>query len=368
MRLASYLGLATCIGVGGYWLSADGTPVVTAPSRPAVRTAKIPTVVVPPSLPADAPIVDDEEITEDVAVEEIRGHATITDPAEFAMVFEVDGTTYLRLSAEERATAHGTPRLILSTVEYGEPYAAVVAQVTVGALPAELRGWANREVVVDGDCKARVIGFAEVSRVIGDASDPYAYDEDGERLENEPWTVDRVRESNVTLAAKLDRCTGTWARAADWSPATVVARIEAPALEQAALDDLIAIKGEELAASWKEQGGEGTWREATTITTSTWLHPDTNERWIFVQASKPGYCGEPGISAMAVYRAGADGTPHLATELADAAASIDDVVDLDGDGQPEFLTSQGDGTYLQDLADTAHESIYLQRHSYGCGC
>jgi hypothetical protein len=369
MRLASYLALATCVGVGGYWLSADGKPAAPAPTLTAVRTAKLPVIVVPPaSLDTDEEPILDDEPAEEVADEVLRGHGGISDPAEFAMVFSVGADTYVRLSNEARATSHGTPRLILA--DRDSEITSVVAPVTVGALPPAYRAWANRDVLVNGDCKARVIGFAEVSRVAGEASDPYSnFDDEGNRLPVEDWTVESVMAENVTLAAKLDGdCDGTWARAADWSPAVIVAHVEAPALEQAALDDLIAMKGEEIAASWKAQGGEGTWREHAEITTSTWLHPDTNERWIFVQASHPGYCGDPGIAAMAVYRAGPDGKPRFATELNDAGVNIDELVDLDGDGQPEFLGSRGDSTELYDLADTSHDSIYVQRHHYGCGC
>jgi len=41
-------------------------------------------------------------------------------------------------------------------------------------------------------------------------------------------------------AGRTARCRGTWARAESYSPAAVAAKIEAPALESAALADLLA--------------------------------------------------------------------------------------------------------------------------------
>jgi len=183
----------------------------------------------------------------------------------------------------------------------------------------------------------------------------------------EEWTVERVTESNVTLAAQLDgACDGSWARAESFSPAAVAIHVEAAALESAARDDLFASIDDEMTTSWKDMGGEGTWRDAATITTSTWEHPLTNERWVFVQAHRDGSCGDANFSRMAAYRVGENGKLRLATTMTHGASEIDQVVDLDGDGQPELLVDGG--TELVDLADRSHEAIYIQSYHYGCGC
>lgn len=363
MRLASYLGLATCVAAGSYWLVTDGTTGPVAPTAPAIRTAKIPAAVIARVALAEPAPELAEEVTAD-SEEPIHGLDQITDPAELAMVFDLDGDTYVRLSEDETATSHGTPHLIS-----GDDVTAVIAPVTVGALPPALRGWANRAVVVDGACEARVVGFAEISRVIGFASDPTSYDEDGEPIPADDWTVESVREQGVVLAAKLDRCDGTWARAADWSPAAIVAKVDAPALERVAADDMVAMFDSELADDWREQGGEGTWRDAAKVTTSTWAHPLTEERWIFVQASHPGTCGEANIEKLAAYRVGADGQPRFVSELGGGHDTIEQVIDVDGDGQPELLmASEDDSTELVDLAGSGQQAIYIPHVSYGCGC
>src|SRR5438477_317145 len=83
-------------------------------------------------------------------------------------------------------------------------------------------------VLADGTCSARVVGFAEVSRVSGEppGTEEYYYhdgegDADGDderknRDEPPKWTIDDVRQHGVTLAARLDGCGGTWARASEF--------------------------------------------------------------------------------------------------------------------------------------------------------
>ncbi|MDQ3334426.1 MAG: hypothetical protein M4D80_04630 [Myxococcota bacterium] len=295
--------------------------------------------------------------------EEIRGF-TAAGPEEFAMVFDVDGVTYLRLSQEETATAHGSPRMTET-----DGMTAVVAPVGVNALPAHFQKWAGRSVLVDGDCRARVVGFAEVSRVTGEAGDEWAYDEDGNPPEPTPWTVELVRESNVTLAAKLDGCFGTWARAETESAAAIAATLDEPALESAALADLMAkTDHDETQINWKEMGGEGDWRDHVDVTSVAWQHPQTEEKWVFVQARRSGSCGDASVSLMAAYRVRADGTVHRAADLDFAHGDISQVVDVDGDGQPELVMGGGASSELVDLANGHHDSIYVPSHSHGCGC
>jgi len=366
MRLASYLALAACVGLGGYLVSDTED---TSPAQPAARSPRIaalPAIAVPPSLPADDTLAPTVEDVDPIDVDEaMRGHASITDPAEFAMVFAVDGTSYLRLSAEERASVRGAARL----VEHDGVF-SVVAPVTTDAMPADLRAWAGRSVLVDGTCRARVVGFAEVSRVSGDAGPSWDYEED-KPVEAPAWTIESVSESNVTLAAKLDGCTGTWARAESYSPAAVAAKLDEPALESAAIADLLAkTEDDALQANWQEMGGEGDWRDAAEVVSQVYQHPLTNERWVFVQAWKSGGCGDASFSMMAAYRAREDGTVHRVADLDFGDEDLEQVVDLDGDGQPELILGGGDNrSVLVDLANTRHESIDVPYHAqHDCGC
>lgn len=371
MRLSSYLALAAFAGLGGYLFVNDTEGSAQPPKPRAQRSAKLPAIAISqPSLPDDE--YDDEDLAPELDVveedeEEVRGFAGDLEPEEFAMVFSVDGTSYLRLSTDEEASARGPGKFI---DEGG--IASVVAQVATAAMPDDLRKWAGRTVLVNGTCRARVVGFAEVSRVSGYASDPHNYDEDGNHIEPEAWTAELVLERNdVTLAAKLDGCDGTWARAESYSPAAVASMIEAPDLEAAAIGELLAKNDDDVNdEAWRQSGGEGDWRDAVDIKTTAWQHPFTNERWVFVQANTGGGgCGEASMSLMAAYRAKPDGTVRRFTDLGYAYDTIAQIVDLDGDGQPELILGGDDRAELVDLANEHHESIDVPSYGYdGCGC
>jgi hypothetical protein len=362
------LGATVAIGLYAVGTHTPAHPTPPAPHAKAVVTA--PRYVAPPTL-TDTP-VDDEPVEadgdEEEELEEIRGMAPIEDPAELAMVFSLDGDSYVRIASDEHAASHGSPRMI----DDGSTL-AVIAPVLLSALPEELRRWSGRTVMVDGTCRARVVGFAEVSRVAGEppGTDSYYYSSEEERgdMEKPEWTIDNVSEANVMLAAKLDGCTGTWARGAEFSPAAIAEATSDADLESAALADLLAQNDDDATQdSWKESGGEGDWREAVDPTVSVYTHPLTGEHWIFASAYLAGGCGEPGVSVMAAYRASADGTVHRVADLDYAGQTIDTVLDVDGDGQPELLLGGGDSVDLVDLKNTGHDSISVHYYSWGCGC
>ena len=366
MRISpSYLALAGCAVVGGYLLVGDDDAPAPQARVATARPAAIPALF--PRLPGvdgapESEVEIDEEV-EEAAEEAMRGLAALEDPAELAFVFSVDGVSYVRLSSEERALARGSARLIEEDGVH-----AVVAPVTTAAMPAELRAWAGRSVLVDGVCRARVVGFAEVSRIAGDASDPYRGDmEEGD--EPATWTIKSVTDTGVVLAAQLDGCTGTWARSTDYSPAAVAAKIDAPQLAAAAREELLARTDyDPTQEAWTEAGGEGDWRDVAEVVTQVYQHALTDERWVFVQARRPGGCGSPGFAMMAAYRANADGTVRRVADLEFGDDDIAEVVDVDGDDQPELILGGGDRAELVDLANERHASISVDYRSYGCGC
>lgn len=120
--------------------------------------------------------------------------------------------------------------------------------------------------------------------------------------------------------------------------------------------------------SWLEDGGTGDWRDAAEVVTHAVHHPLTDEDWVFVQARRDGSCGDPGFALMAAYRANPDGTVRRVADLSFGSAMIHEVVDLDGDGQPEIILGGGDHAELVDLADEQHVAIDVAERSYGCGC
>ncbi|MBA3392519.1 MAG: hypothetical protein H0T89_07745 [Deltaproteobacteria bacterium] len=357
------LGTA-CIAVGVY--SLDHEEPTSKPARITSQHAEAPTVIAH-RMPTRAPILDITPVEapamsfdDDV----IRGYEMSDDPAEFEYVFEVDGVSYLRLDSEARASSHGTPRLFTD-----EDGSAVVAAVDTAAMPIALRPWAGREVMVGGECRARVVGFAEVSRVTGDPPD-HEYDYESENPVRPEWTLDAVRESNITLAARLDaECGAGWARATSYPAAASAKLVEAPDLVAAARRELLAPAADDKhQLSWVEQGGEGNWRDAIELETSVYEHALTDERWVFVQAQRGGGCGEPSVGMMVVYRASGDGNVRRVAELEDGISEIQEVIDLDGDGQPELIVGDGNSSSLMDLAGEYHTSIAVASYDHTCGC
>lgn len=357
----SYLALAGCVVVGGYLLAGGDEAPVAQPHAPAARTAELPAPLLARPAAAVEPVLAEPAV--EIEDEPIRGLAAIEDRAELAFVFSLDGDSYLELSSDARALVRGTARL----VEEDDVH-AVIAPVATDAMPADLRAWAGRSVLVDGECLARVVGFAEVSRIAGEAADPYA--EEGEdHPEPAAWTIESITETGVVLAAKLDGCSGTWARSTDYAPAAVVAAIEAPALAEAAKQELLARRdADPTQDEWRDAGGEGDWRDAAEVITQVYQHPLTDERWVFVQARRHGSCGDPGFQVMAAYRASSDGTVRRVADLSFGHDTLAGAVDLDGDGQPELLLGEGNRTELVDLANEHHGSIGVEYRSYGCGC
>src|SRR5688572_4145438 len=125
-----YAAVGAVVIGGAFFVDRWTTPKASAPleTKPA-RSAKIAVPTPQPELEEveegeeafEEDVAEEEELGIDYEVEAMRGHAPIDDPSEFAMVFTVDGTTYLRLSSGEQATSHGTRRLVSD----GEVYAVV---------------------------------------------------------------------------------------------------------------------------------------------------------------------------------------------------------------------------------------------------
>jgi hypothetical protein len=363
---ALIVGAAGCAALCVYVLPGDATPQEKSVVEPAPVAARpVFTATPPPALPpVTIPDLDiDLDLGFDLTDDTIHGYAKSDDPADFAFMFRLDGVDYLRLSTEDRASRIGRPKL-----NAGEWDVSVVAPVDAAALPEKYRGWVGKELLVEGRCKARVTGFAEVSRVSG--SPPYAEGQE-DHPEEPKWTVDAARADNITLAARVEGCAqgGLWARAASAPAAPLAHDVEDSALAGSAKSDLLARKApseeDPIQKSWQEAGGEGDWRDAVQVTSQVFEHGSTGERWVIARALKEGGCGDPALDQAHVYRANDDGSLRRVATLS-LGDNIHGLVDLDHDGQPELVLGQGDSGTLVDLAGSYHESISIAFH--GCGC
>ncbi len=283
------------------------------------------------------------------------------EPGELAFVFTAGGSTWMRISdidENQIPPPHGRPHLHES-----EGAITAIAMLDPEQTPRRLRAWKGRRVVVDGRCSATVTGLAVVSRLVGDPG----YAPDGA---DDQWTaVSAFRNGRQMIAARLDGCAGSWARDAERSPVALPQSLKAARAVKAARADLLAsAPAAEVAAEWRDAGLDGDWRTRAAITGRAVRHPTTGVTWVFVHARLDGGCGDPEASFAGWYQVGDDGALTRVAVQSLPVHTVDQLVDLDGDGRFELLgkDSLGLDTILVDADGRAIDSLELP--FYGCPC
>ena len=211
---------------------------------------------------------------------------TAIDPraSELEMMLEVNHVSYLKLAeigeSGEIMPAHGKAKLTA-----GEGEASVVASLREADLPPSLRAWQGRKVVVDGTCQATVTGFAIVARLSGDPS--YA--------SKDKWDPASVLEQGAPIiAARLDHCTGTYARDAALPAVIVPTVINDEDLAKVAQAQLIvSTPAAKVQADWLQQGRTGHWYDGAELKTLVVKHPKTGVTFVSVHANIDEGCGGP---------------------------------------------------------------------------
>jgi hypothetical protein len=320
-----------------------------------------------------APTVQLAEVTPPAPVSAPRAAVAASEAAapladEIKLVFRAGDASYVRLADVERDAAgaivwprHGAPRLVKQD---GSEIA--IAAVQGADVPAIHRAWAGREVIVDGTCRATVTGFAVVSRLLGDTA--YA------GIEQDEWDPAAVMQSGAqVLAARLDRCSGTFARDAALAPVVIPEPIRDERLAAAARSALIASSAAaETERGWKELGlqdAERAWWEQAHLSTHVLRHPRTGAVLVAVHIHADFVCGGPDVNVWGLYRAAADGTLTPVHEMRlEQLRSIERIIDVEGDGELELIgrTWLGDDVVLT-TAD-GRELDRLDMQFYGCPC
>jgi hypothetical protein len=277
------------------------------------------------------------------------------DPARFSFLIEVAGQRYIPLSHDAVETSARTKLLAEDGVQIA------ITPLRRRELPESLATWRDREVIVGGNCHAHVVAFAQIARLTGDPG--YAGDD-------KPWSAASVVEhGDPLIAGKLDGCTGSWARAASESPAAVGISAEAGPLVAAARVDLFAGElANQTQAEWRAAGLTGDWRTEVAITSLVARHPVTNERWVVLHAKRGGGCGDHEVNILAAYRVNDDGSVTRISAKTVELDSIEQLVDIDGDGTFEVIgtTSWGLNRTFIDLHGNWLSTLPLQ--FYGCPC
>jgi hypothetical protein len=280
------------------------------------------------------------------------GRATRRD---FGLVFESDGMPWLMLEDlgddVKALPPHGKLRLVAKQEWSPDVFASVKPE----DLPAAHQKWVDREVVVEGGCRARVKGFAIVSVLIGDVSYSGA--------EGKAWTAENVfDQGNRVLAAELDGCHGGYARDAALAPIAEGIVVDNPGLAGEAREKFLEAKEVEESLALLEEHPEA-------VVTKVVKHPVTGKVWVSVFAHYNEGCGGPQVDTWGLYGVDAKGNlqRERITKLEDIS-SIDRLIDVDGDGRFELVTSDWLGMSRL-LRDEKGKTISeLEIPFYGCPC
>jgi hypothetical protein len=323
--LLTYIRLSLLgVGCGFAGALAGATLASTATHRVAVT---VPVVEVAPAV----------EATHIFSSSSVAREAAPAPSAQLGFVFELEGAHWMILDVDPATLEHHRATRLVGDHDYPS---ATIAALRDRDQPAALRAWRNTRVIVDGGCTDTVHDFAVISQVTGEPI--YAEDATDESLGH--WSAAMIAEHGLTVvAAKLDHCTGTYARAA-----TAPAAVPFPAVEDAVLgkraetmlmtsqvatDARAALRAQ---FSDVEVSANMAFDRVTEISTKIARDPRTSTMWISVHAHAEFSCGGPDVNFWGLYRMAGDQLVMVREQAADLA-NIEALVDLDGDGIPELL-------------------------------
>jgi hypothetical protein len=280
------------------------------------------------------------------------------------LVFSAGGASYMKLAdigdGHEIMPKHARPRRFTR-----DGVESAIAAVQAGDLPQAYRRWQDRPVQVDGTCDTRVVGFAVVARLTGDTG--YA------GIADASWTANNVLEhGSVVLAAKLAGCTGTYARDAAL-PGVVVPQFIANAdLAAKAKAALIASQpAQDTQREYLEFDQSGNWwdSESARFETRIVRHPTTGVTWVSVHGTMEHGCGDPEVNVWGLFRVQPDRS-LAAVQLRKLGDlwSIDQLVDLDNDGELELIGTPWLGLDTVVTRASGEELDRLALPFFGCPC
>jgi hypothetical protein len=257
-------------------------------------------------------------------------------------VIEINGSSWFVLDIDP-STLDSQAK---SQVEDDEYPTRTLAPLRNRDLTHELRAWRGQSVVVDSSCIDVLHDFALVHVLSGDPV--YAAEDD---IATAKWTRRMIDEHGTAyVVAKLEHCTGTYARAELAPP--IIAYEELTA-DPAKLDldvahataDLMKsdigdqVKQEFISQMADQHDTSSAFDKVTEITTKVALDPRTHTKWIAVHAHADFMCGGPQINFWGLYRVDGDHVIAVKQAKLESLAQITSLIDVDGDGIPEILGS-----------------------------
>ncbi|CAN5795269.1 hypothetical protein BH11MYX2_BH11MYX2_10350 [soil metagenome] len=334
--------------------------------------------------PPPAPVCVEPETT-DTMIERISSQSApeASPPAgptraskDLSLVFSVEGRTFMKIADldADHLPTHAAPTLMHSKEDYIYTATANVASAEV----PQYTPWLMRDVMVDGSCTARVTGFAIATRLSGDIG--YADSQGAEHDESDSeWTAHSVfRLGAPMLVAELDGCPGgkIFARGSDLKDPIAMKIVQDKKLAAAAKRALIrSPQSVQAQKEWDDPEWAPTelpkkWYAdpSTTWTTQILVHPVTGAKFVSVHASQPFTCGTPFANVWGLYRVGDNNAlvPVANASLGDIA-DIEQLVDLDGDGELEVIGVPFlGGRIVNDIHGATLQK--LDEQFYGCPC
>jgi hypothetical protein len=347
--LRTYLGLSL-LGLGcGFVGAVSGASAASALAHPAAV-----------SIPEIAVALPDEPVTMSTA-----STGTDAEPpsTQVGFVTMVAGAHWFVLDVDATTVKHrAAPQLVDDDGIF-----SAIAPLHARELTPALRAWRGTAVTVDGTCTDTVRDFAVITQLTGDPG--YAGEADEAR-----WTAASVaKNGNSVIAVKLEHCTGTYARAVGAPPVVPFFAVDDARSAEATTELMKSDLARQARAEFTAQLGESTEPEAsfdraTQITTHAARDPRNGTLWIAVHARAEFACGGPEDNFWALYRATGDQLITVASGMTSNLASIDALVDLDGDGVPEVLgsgwISPTHAFYGTDMTELSSFSVPY----FGCPC
>lgn len=290
---------------------------VEVPAIAAPAPVPAPTVLPIPEPPAPAP----------------EAHAN-----QLMFVFQAGGTTYMKLADLRLLDQDGdelpVPRHGKLRFAEDDNIEAAIAPVADRDVPVMHLTWKDRKVKVDDGCEASVVGFAVVSRIVGDST----------WADLKQWTATGVMKAgHIVLAAKLDGCPGSFARDATLPDIVIPAQLHDPALEKAATAALLASEpARETQREWDKQtsaigSASGPWHKDASMATEVLRHPRTGVTFVSVHGHVMGGCGDPQANVWGLFRVDGDKLVPVQLRKLDEIETLDALIDVDGDGKFEIL-------------------------------
>ncbi len=350
-----------------------GAALMAAGVLRAVAPVPQPTPVPPPPLAMTEPVM----IPVPIPVVVMTEPAPPTQrPA--SLVFRAGGVAYMKLADVEGVDTRDDPAALAALepmprharpVRVADDFIdAAVANVADKDVPSAHRAWKDREVIVDGACHAKITGFAVVARLIGDPG--YAGEEG-----TDAWTARSIMDHGApVLAARLDGCADkpvAIARDAALPPSIALTALDDEPLAAAAKQRVLASSdAAEAAQEWARNDMPGGWATdtETTWTTRVLRHPKTGATYVGVHAVHEGGCGGPQFNIWHLYRADVDGKLTRLRSTIGGLTTIEQIIDIDGDGTLELIGVPWLGDQRVLLRATGERIDHLPMPFFGCPC